>query len=70
MHVSVYRPLGYMDVVHEVAEASMNLAVQKIKEHPDYAQSGEVWYIVHLHTCTCIYMPIVVYVCLWAVGHH
>ena len=36
-----YRPLGYMNVVHEVAESSMNLAVRKIKECPDYEQSEE-----------------------------
>lgn len=40
--VLVYRPLGCMNVVHEVAESSMNLAVMKIKECPDYEQSGEV----------------------------
>ena len=37
-----------MDIVHEVAERSMNLAVRKIKERPDYEQSGEV-YNVHMH---------------------
>ena len=44
--LAVYKSLGYMDVVHEAAEKSMNLAVAKVK-----AQSGEVIYIIHvLHT--------------------
>ena len=36
-----------MNVVHEVAEMSMNSAVGKIKQRPDYAQAGEV-YISHI----------------------
>ena len=39
----VYRSLGYMNVVHKVAEMSMNSAVDKIKQRPDYAQAGEVY---------------------------
>ena len=38
-----YRPLGYMNVVHEVAEMWMNSAVGKIKQRSDYAQAGEVY---------------------------
>ena len=39
---SVYRSLGYMDVVHKAAEASMNLAVSSVKTCPGYKQTGEV----------------------------
>ena len=55
---AVYRSLGYMGVVHEAAEISMNLAVNKVKERPDYAQSGEVYtlfHIPHVHTYTYVY---------------
>ena len=62
MLVLVYRPLGYMDIVHEVAERLMNLTVRKIKERPDYDQSGEV-YNVHVRVyCELMY--------ILAVGHH
>ena len=38
----VYNSLGYLSVVAEAAEASMNLAVHEIQELPDYAEKGEV----------------------------
>ena len=38
----VYNSLGYLSVVAEAAEASMNLAVHEIEELPDYAEKGEV----------------------------
>lgn len=38
----VYRSLGYMDVVAAAAEASMMLAINEIKELPEYAEKGEV----------------------------
>ena len=57
-----YRSLGYMGVVHEAAEISMNLAVNKVKERPDYAQSGEVYsYIVPYTTCSYMYLCIYLY---------
>ena len=43
---TVYRSLGYTDIVASAAEASMNLAVGEIKELPDYAQNGEVCHII------------------------
>lgn len=39
---AVYRSLGYMELVVGAAEASMNFAVNEVKELPDYSQSGEV----------------------------
>lgn len=39
---TVYNSLGYMEVVAEAAEASMNLAVREVKELPNYAECGEV----------------------------
>lgn len=55
MLLSVYRPLGYIHVVHELAERSMNIAINRF---PDYSQSGEVYYM-HLHvlsSCGTIYV--------------
>ena len=43
----VYGSLGYTDVVAAAAEASMMLAINQIKEMPDYAEKGEVY------VCTC-----------------
>ena len=40
--IAVYRSLRYRDVVQEAAEVSMNLAVNEVKELPNYPQSGEV----------------------------
>ena len=34
--------MGYMDVVANAAEASMNLAVHEIKDLPGYSDNGEV----------------------------
>ena len=61
---TVYRSLGYMDVVAKAAEASMNLAVREIKDLPGYADSGEVnlvctyTYLIvtcsHCHCCGLI----------------
>ena len=49
---AVYRPLSYMDVVHKAAEASMNLAVRKVKQCPGYARTGEI----QLLWCTSTFM--------------
>ena len=40
--VLVYNSMGYMDVVANAAEASMNLAVHEIKDLPGYSDNGEV----------------------------
>ena len=39
----MYGSLGYTDVVAAAAEASMMLAINQIKERPDYAEKGEVY---------------------------
>ena len=38
----VYNSMGYMDVVANAAEVSMNLAVHEIKDLPGYSDNGEV----------------------------
>ena len=50
----VYKNLGYMDVVDQAAEVSMNRAVAIVKESPDYSQSGEV----NVCVCVCVYVRI------------
>ena len=39
---SVYRSYGWMDVVADAAEVSMNPAVWEIKKLPGYSYNGEV----------------------------
>ena len=73
---AVYRPLGYMDVVHKAAEASMNLAVSKVKQCPGYAQTGEVllWCTMYIHLCAATCMCVSIHRhnahAIILVGHH
>ena len=46
---TVCRSLNYTDVVTQVTEASMSLAVNGVKELRHYSESGDV----HVYTCVC-----------------
>ena len=44
---SVYRKLGYIELVERVAEQSMRASVDEVQALPEYSTKGEV----HVHAC-------------------
>lgn len=48
-HNTVYRSLGYIEVVAAAAEDSMKLAINEIKDMAHYEEKGEVNLNIHVH---------------------
>ena len=61
-HCSVYKHLGYAQVVSGLAEETMQAAVEEVKKLPHYATAGEVLELDSMTSCD-------VFV-LFVVGHY
>ena len=61
---TVYRSMNYMEVVAQATEDSMSLAVNNVKELPEYSRTGEVNVVLHVQ-CMFVSSLILVHVCMY-----